>query len=278
MAAPMFLLRPPEEIVMRLLLSFLLTLLFLTACATQTAQTPPAGLPAEIGASPLQPGSVWRYAVHDGYTGQARGTVEYRVRAVSAAVATVEVLDRNGQRIELYAPDGNWIERPATNMQTFRYRPEYRAFDFPLFAGKRWDAQATAVDPANGRSFPVRIEGHVAGWTRVHVPAGEYDALEVRRTVYLNYFELGVRGQSIINETDWYAPSLHQVVRRETISKFLRLAEMDRSADFVPVRGGGGRGGGGRGGRGGRDRSDGGGVPYWERDEWLVYELLGNKI
>jgi hypothetical protein len=53
---------------------------------------------------------------------------------------------------------------------------------------------------------------------------------------------------------------------------------MDRSPDFVPVRGGGGRGGGGRGGRGGRDRSDGGGVPYWERDEWLVYELLGNKI
>jgi hypothetical protein len=200
------------------------------------------------------------------------------VRAVSGDVVTVDVLDRNGQRSELYASNGNWPERPATNMQTFRYRPEYRAFDFPLFAGKRWQADATAVDPANGRSFPVRIEGHVAGWKKVRVPAGEFDALEVHRTVYLNYFELGVRGQSIINETDWYAPSLHQVVRRETISKFLRLAEIEDAPGFVPVRGGGGRGGGGRGGgRGGRDRSDGGSVPYWERDEWLVYELIADK-
>ena len=259
---------------MRLLPSIVVSLLLLTACATQTLQAPPAGVPAEIGASTLQPGSVWRYAVRDGYTGQERGTIEYRVRTISGNVVTVDVIHRNGQSVELYAPDGNWLERPATNMQTFRYQPAYRALDFPLFAGKRWEARATATDPADGRSFPVRIEGLVAGWTKARVPAGEFDALEVRRVVYLDYFQLGVRGQSIIHETDWYAPSLNQVVRREAISRYLRLAEADTSG-FLPVRGGGGRGGGGRGGgRSGRDRSDGGSVPYWERDEWLIYELI----
>lgn len=277
MAVPAFVLRLPEEIAVRLLPSLIVSLLLLTACATQTFNAPPAGMPAEVGPSALQPGSVWRYAVRDGYTNQTRGTVEYRVRAISGDVVTVDVLDRSGQRTELYALDGNWLERPATNMQTFRYHPEYRALDFPLFAGKRWKADAAAIDPANGRSFPVRIEGHVAGWKKVRVPAGEFDALEVHRTVYLNYFELGVRAQSIINETDWYAPSLHRVVRRETISKHLRLAQMERSPEFIPVRGGGGRGGGGRGGRSGRDR-DGGGVPYWERDDWLVYEMIADKV
>jgi hypothetical protein len=253
-------LRPLKEIVMHLLPSILASLLLLTACATQTMQTPPAGMPAEVGASPLQPGSVWRYAVRDGYTGQARGTVEYRVREIAGDVVRVDVRSPHEQTTELYARDGNWLQRPATNMQVFSYRPAYTAFDFPLFSGKRWEARATATDPADGRSFPVLIRGHVAGWKRIQVPAGTFDALEVRRTVYLDYFELGVRGQSIIYETDWYAPSLHRSVRKETISKYLKLADARPTSGFIRVSD--------------DDHSDGGGVPYWERDDWLVYELV----
>jgi len=250
---------------MRALWSILASLLLLTACGTQPNRTPPPGMAAEVGAAALQPGSVWRYGVRDGYTGLPRGTLEYRVRQVSGDTVTIDVESRQGQSTELYTAEGNWLERPATNMQTFRYRPMYRAFDFPLFPGKRWEARATATDPADGRSFPVVVKGAVSGWKKVRVPAGEFDTLEVRRLVFLDYFELGVRGQSMITETDWYAPALNAVVRRETSSKFLRLAGAERPAGFVRVS------------DGDSDQSDGGGVPYWERDEWLVYELLGDK-
>jgi len=265
---------------MRLLSPLAASLLLLGGCATtELSQTPPAGMPARVAASPLPPGSAWRYAVHDGYTKRPRGNVEYRVLEVAGDTVTVDVDDGKAHTSELYTRERNWLERPATNMQRFRYQPAYRAFDFPLYAGKRWKARTTATDPVDGRGFPVHIEGYVAGWKKVRVPAGEFDALEVHRQVHLDYFELGVRGQSRIEEVEWYAPAPNQVVRRETKSQFLRLAAGDGDAALIPVKGGGGggRGGGGRGGHGGRDGSDGGSVPFWERDEWLVYELVEDK-
>lgn len=234
----------------------------LTACASPLPQTPPGGVAAEVAAPELKAGSVWRYAVSDGFTRLPRETVEYRVRSVADDTVTVDVLSPNRQTTELYARDGNWLRRPATNMQEFTYRPVYRAFDFPLTAGKKWEARASAIDTADGRNFPVTVWGHVLGWEKVKVPAGEFDTLKVQRTVFLDFFRQGDRGQSVIQETDWYAPALGQAVRREAVSKYLKLAALPQSSRFLRVRD--------------SDRSDGGGVPRYEQDEWLVYELVGH--
>ena len=232
---------------------------FLASCATQLSQTPPSGVTAEIAAPQPKAGSFWRYAVIDGFTRIPRDTVEYRVTGIDADVVTVDVRTDRQQSTELYARDGNWLRRPATNLQEFIYKPAYRAFDFPLVAGKKWNARATATDPADGRSFPVGIEAQVLGWERVRVPAGEFDALKVRRHVFVDYWLQGVRGQSVIMETDWYAPSLQQVVRRETTSQYLKLALS--APAFVRV-----------------DDPDGGDdrLPRYEQDEWFVYELIAH--
>jgi hypothetical protein len=239
------------------------SLLLLGACATQLPQTPPAGMSAEISAPQLRPGSVWRYAVSDGFTKLSRGTIEYRVSSVGANDVTMEVSSDGQQRTEMYTRDGNWLMRPATNMQVFSYNPAYRAFDFPLVAGKRWKSRSTATDPADGRSFPVRIEGEVLGWERIKVPAGEFDTLKIQRLVFLDYWLQGERGESVIRETDWYAPSLNQVARRETTSQYLRLADHRQPFRFVRARGGGGS-----------DERDGDALPRFEQDDWLVYELV----
>ncbi|MGH8663273.1 MAG: hypothetical protein ACREUX_03305 [Burkholderiales bacterium] len=244
---------------MRLLLA-VASLLFVASCATNLSSTPPPGTAAEVPAPQLRPGTTWRYAVSDGFTKIPRGTVEYRVRGVEGNVVTVEVLNGTQESTELYSRDGNWLQRPATNMQMFSYSPPYRAFDFPLVAGKSWTTRSKATDPADGRSFPVSIEGRVLGWERIKVPAGEFDTLKVRRMVYLDYFQQGVRGQSVIRETDWYAPALNQVVRRETTSQYLRLARIDRSF-FLKVSDG-------------DDHSSDDVMPRYEQDEWLVYELI----
>jgi hypothetical protein len=248
-----------EDAMTRLLLAAV-SLLLVASCATNLSSTPPAGMAAEVSAPELRIGSTWRYAVSDGFTRLARGTVEYRIRAVEGSVVTVDVRNGTQESTELYTRDGNWLRRPATNMQVFSYNPPYRAFDFPLVAGKRWESRATATDPADGRSFPVAVNGRVLGWERIKVPAGEFDTLKVRRMVYLDYFRQGDRGQSVIRETDWYAPALNQVVRRETTSQYLKLARLERSP-FLRVSDG-------------DDHSDDGGVPRYEQDEWLVYELV----
>jgi hypothetical protein len=238
--------------------------LLLAACATQLAQTPPAGLTATVNAPEIRPGDFWRYAVTDGFTKLPRGTIEYRVDSVDGDTVTVQTLTDAGASTELYTRDWDWIRRPATNLQVFEYSPAYPALDFPLSAGKKWRFRGAALDPADGRTYPVSIEGEVLGWEKIRGPAGEFDTLKVRRYVILDYWQQGVRGQSLITELDWYAPALNQVARRETNSKYLRLARL--ASPFVAVRDG-------------RDRSDNDRLPRYEQDEWFVYELVahGNR-
>lgn len=242
--------------------SFYAALLLAAGCAAQPPQAPPAGVPAQVSVSEVQPGNTWRYAVHDGFTKLPRGSVEYRVSAIQGDTVTVTVRNDDRESVELYARDGNWLQRPATNMQTFAYSPAYQAFAFPLAPGKTWRSRVTATDPADGRRFPVLIEGAVLGWERVRVPAGEFDTLKVRRNVYLDYWQQGVRGQSVIIEYEWYAPALKQAARRETTSQYLSYLLGGGSSGFVAVRGG---------------RGDDGGGPRYIQDDWLVYELVSHS-
>jgi len=247
-------------------------ILLLAGCAAPAPQEPPAGMPPQVSGAEVQPGNYWRYTVHDGYTKLPRDTVEYRVSGIRGDAIAVTVLNGGRESTELYARDGNWLQRPATNMQTFTYTPPYPAFVFPLAPGKTWRSRVTATDPADGRSFPVSIEGTVLGWERVRVPAGEFDTLKVRRNVFLDYFQQGVRGQSVIVEHEWYAPALKQAARRETISQYLSFYQVgDVAPEFIPVRGRGG-------GRMGRDGRDDGSSPRYIRDDWLVYELVSYSV
>lgn len=236
-----------------------LVLVLATGCVTQLAQTPPTGMPIEVVPPEIASGSIWRYGVHDGFTKLPRGTIEYRTNTVQAGTVTIGVRTETQEWTELYTRDGSWLERPATNMQTFTYSPAYQAFAFPLRPGKIWQARSIATDAADGRRFPVRIKGTVLGWERVNVPAGEFDALKVRRNVFLDYWQQGVRGQSIIVEHEWYAPTVKHAVKRETSSQYLSYLYA-RSTGFTRTGG----------------EHDGGG-PRYIQDDWLVYELLSHS-
>lgn len=243
---------------MKLIVLVAVASVLLSACVAPLPQTPPAGAASSLSAPSGKTGSYWRYVVTDGFTRLPRGSVEYRVADVMSDSIIVEVKGFDGERTETYTRDWNWLVRPATNMQTFVYKPAYEALPFPLSAGKKWRHAGTATDPETGRSFPVRIDGEVLGWAKVRVPAGEFDAIKLRRTVYLDYWDQGVRGQSLIIETDWYAAAVGQVVRRETTSKYLRLADARPAYRFMRVN---------------DDPSDGDVLPRFEQDDWLVYEL-----
>lgn len=229
--------------------------LLIAACAAPLSQSPPAGVAAEVSQPEIKVGDTWRYAVRDGFTSLPREPVEYRVTQVQGDTVTVEVQVRDRVSTELYTRSGNWVRRPATNMQEFAYSPPYEALAFPLTPGKTWKARSIATDPADGRSFPVTIQGSVLGWERIRVPAGEFDALKVRRHVFLDYWRSKVKGQSIIMEEEWYVPSLGKIAKRATTSRYLdgRFVHAD---DGIVLT---------------RDRGDDG--PRFIQDDWLIYEL-----
>lgn len=238
------------------------TCLAALASALTVACAPmPVGTPLDSGRSAAAPeiaaGDTWTYRIRDGYTGLERGTERYRVEQVTGGNVTVLREATGAATTEVYDRNWNWLRRPATNLKAFDYSPAYRAFDFPLEPGKRWQARLTATDPLDGRRFPVRIEGKVVGWERVKVPAGEFDALKIVRGVFFDYFEFNLRGQSHIEEFEWYAPAVKQSVRREARSRYRNL-QGAHDTGFVRVRGG--------------DRDDSG--PRFINDDWLVYELV----
>lgn len=231
--------------------------LLLAGCAAPLTQIPPAGMPASVPAPEIRVGDSWTYRVQDGFTRIPRGDQRYEVIAVAADRVEVAGTVERGDGNQVYDRQWNWVKRPATNLQTFEYSPPYQAFAFPLAPGKRWRAQVTATDPADGRRFPVWIDGTVLGWERVRVPAGEFDALKIERWVYIEYWEYAVRGRSIIHEFEWYAPAAKQSVKREASSEYWTyLAGATSQPGFLHVRG----------------RDDGG--PRYVRDDWLIYELV----
>lgn len=234
------------------------TLLYLSGCAAPLPQSPPSGLAAQVPVPGIQPGAQWTYRVRDGFTDLPRPTERYRVTEVNGDRVAVTV-SREGANddIQLYDRQWNWLKHPATNLQTFIYSPAYPAYAFPLVAGRTWNARVMATDPASGQRFPLTLDGAVLGWERVKVPAGEFDALKVRRIVFFDYYEATVRGRSEIVETEWYAPAVNQAVRRETSARYLSYLYGENEPGFIQVRGRGGGGG-----------------PRFVTDDWLIYELV----
>ena len=213
-------------------------LLFAAGCAAPLPQTPPAGIAAQVATPDIRVGDGWKYSLHDGYTKLPRGTLEYRVSAVQGDTVTVELRHEGRESTERYTRDWNWRERPMTNLQNFRYEPAYPALPFPLVAGKTWQSYIKATDPATGRVNRVRIDGAVLGWERVKVPAGEFDALKVQRRVYAgnhDYF----RGEEHIEEFDWYAPKLGQIVKHMSSSSHLDTSRscFDEGTDCNVIKG-----------------------------------------
>ncbi len=245
--------------------SFLVSaLLLLAGCTTPLSQTPPSGMAAQLPAPEIGTGEQWTYRVRDGFTGLERPSERYRVTEAGGERIVVAV-SREGAKDEIHVYDRrwNWLKRPATNLQAFDYSPAYQAFAFPLAPGRTWKARLMATDPADGRRFPLTIDGTVLGWERVKVPAGEFDTLKVRRAVFFDYYEQAVRGRSEIFETEWYAPAVKQAVRREARSRYLSYLYGESRAPFLRVRGGG--------------RDDGGG-PKFVEDDWLIYELASYTV
>jgi hypothetical protein len=208
----------------------LVALASLAGCITtlQPAPPPPGVTVAE--APKLKPADYWEYMVRDAYTGSVRGLYRYTVSRADPDRVVVDVT-RDGERVDtyIYTPDLKGLEHPLRNTQRLRYDPPYPAYAFPLYPGQRWRSVVTSTDPVTGKSYRTHVHAEVGEWRRIKVPAGEFQALPVRRSVYAGNTE-SFRLQEEIVETDWFAPSVEFPVASE-----------GHSSHIDTSRGGGGR-------------------------------------
>ena len=246
-----------------------LALVFAAAVAILVAACAPipVGTPLKSDAAAPTPtlavGDNWTYRVRDAYTGIDRGTERYTVDQAGGGQVVLTVSPASGgEQTQVYDSQLNWLKRPATNLQEFSYDPAYPAFNFPLAPGKTWKTRLSATDPADGKHYPVRVDGSVVGWERIKVPAGEFDTIKIQRVVYFGYWVSALRGPSEIIEYEWYAPTVKQAVRREVQSQYRNILGAIRTG-LVRVSGG-------------DDGKDDG--PRYIQEDWIVSELVSYAV
>ncbi|HEV8520229.1 MAG TPA: hypothetical protein VGQ54_16755 [Burkholderiales bacterium] len=181
----------------------------------QASPFPPAANPPAQADSPrLAVGDAWVYRHTDGYTKLPRGTFAHTISAIAGDVVTVQVTAENGSIVatDQFTRDWNWLDKPMTNIQRFRYAPPYQAFQFPLKTDSKWSVQMKATDVTKSKIYELaRVDGKAVGWQRVAVPAGAFDSMLVHRAAYSGV-ETFERTQEYITEDDWYAPAVNNVV------------------------------------------------------------------
>jgi hypothetical protein len=175
-------------------------------------------------------GETYVYRVLNGYNKETRANVSYRIDKVAANRVDVSVsADRPAvelNRTEVHTADGNWLRHVLVSHDQpheFEFSPPYPAYVFPLEAGKSWSTRVNGVDLTNGRRRSVRIDAKVLGTERISVPAGEFEAVKIRRTIYVGDGD-GFRSETRVMEIEWYAPSVGRAVRLDTKSAFYTVS------------------------------------------------------
>jgi hypothetical protein len=186
-------------------------------------------------------GDTYVYRVVNAYSNETRGQVTYRVDNVDADRVTVLVSPDSSLGMphrEILTRDANWLRHTLINHDMpveYDFSPAYPAYMWPLEPNKSWSIRVDATDSATGRRANVRVDGEVLGSERITTPAGTFDTIKVRRRVYAGDWD-GMRHETNITETDWYAPALGRAARTENNSGYL-YPERCGLGTCVPIRG-----------------------------------------
>jgi len=183
-----------------------------------------------LAASPPAVGDAMVYHLVNGYNREILAQLSYRVEKVDAERATLRVTpDRAAggvERTETVTREGNWLLHAVASHGEFvdyEFSAPFPAYVFPLDPGKTWSVRVPARVPGENQMRSVRVDGTVLGVERVRVPAGEFDAVKIRRFVYpgdTRHFLQETKAQEI----DWYVPALGRSVRTETRSEYFDLS------------------------------------------------------
>lgn len=186
--------------------SALLLLGALTSTGAHAAAANPVSAPT------IATGDRWQYRVLDGWN-QRVERERFEVRATGGAT-----YERSGDRI---APETLRLAAPAQlsdgriNARAGgKFSPALDLLRFPLEPGKHWEQTVTRTDPATGVTRPVTVRARVLGWDTIRVPAGEFQALKIRRELYLGDTDT-FRTETWRIEEEWYVPSLKAAARLE---------------------------------------------------------------
>lgn len=165
----------------------------------------------------VRAGDQWTYQITDRYT-NLKSTVVVEVatvtdsriytRSVRSPLATLELAAAAGV-VDVWDRDWNPMRQGE-----IEYSPFYPSAQFPLESAKSWSGNV-AFDTGSGETVRHQLTAQVAGWERITVPAGTFDAVKIAVRGHFQVSSALGGGTGAINDAAWYAPVLRQFVKRE---------------------------------------------------------------
>jgi hypothetical protein len=174
-------------------------------------------------------GDRWVYDVVNGYNGALIRKQTLEVVAATPGKTEVQVTDEpGGTYTRSYAPGWNpysgemapglpagfGYDKTIPYGAPVNYAPALPEFRFPLVPGEDWKDTVLVTDRASGKQVKADVWAWVSGSERVSVPAGEFAAIKVSHDIYYRDWDWW-RTQTRMELTDWYAPAVGNIVRRE---------------------------------------------------------------
>lgn len=181
-------------------------------CAASGAQPPQRGAAA---APEVRVGDRWRYRLVNLYNNTQVAELLVQVSEVAPRLR-LSVVDAAGaaRPPEVYARAWRVLEEPNYDdlPQTFASPAPVLPQDLSPGASEQYKGRYTTPLSSDALYWSEIVR--VRGWERVRVPAGEFVALRVQRTIAFEHADR-YRQRENRSDTLWYAPEVNRWVRRE---------------------------------------------------------------
>jgi len=162
----------------------------------------------------IRVGDQWKYQITESYTGEKRTvtmgvvTVNENFIYTQSSQSALAALNPSTTGGAFDVWNHNWNQ---VRQGEIEYAPFYPSMQFPLETGKKWSG-TVKFDVSHGKMVH-QLEAQVAGWERVTVPAGTFDAVKI--TLSGDFKIERSIGSGTIRDVVWYAPAIRQIVKKE---------------------------------------------------------------
>ena len=188
---------------------------------------------AQVAAPTLKAGDTWTYRGIDNYNRLPTGTWTREVTGTEASGIRVAVRSADGSIDDLFRTPGELASGVLNDRARGTMDPALQLMPFPLAEGKSWSQKVIRTDPVTNEKREMLVRGRVLGWETIKVPAGEFKAMKVERTMYLGDYD-SFRGITQRTETEWYAPDIRGAAKVVVFEEFCERRYGCSMGSFMP--------------------------------------------
>ncbi len=178
----------------------------------------------------------WVYDVQDGFF---RTAVHWRETWEVTAIGPEGIRARVTQR----GPSGEYVRNelwPAPGLvkvgavfdnETRRFSTPLIRYDFPLVPGKVWNQRIDQYDESMQRQGEISHDVRVRDWSQVSTAAGNFEAISLRISMWLNDGEFW-RYPTSCSYLLQYSPSVRGMVHEEKEAQYIERNDGNTAATF----------------------------------------------